>query len=72
MIHLRCPLQESPKAASLRPQEPPELEESDLGHLDAGKGLDAPKKIGTAPGRNPVATSGVPKKADHRPHRVPV
>src|ERR1035437_3864423 len=71
-IHLRGPLEEAPQAGSLGPQEFPEFQESNLGHLDAGVGLDAPEKIRTAPGGNPVATGGVPKKAQHRPHGVPV
>ena len=72
VIHLRGPLQKAPQAGSLRPQEFPELEESDLGHFDAGESLDPPQKIRTAPWRNPVAAGGVPEKAQHRPHRVPV
>ena len=68
-IHLTRPFQEPPQAVPLGPQEFPELQESDLGHLDAGEGLDAPKKVGTAPGRNPVAASGIPDEAQHLPHR---
>src|ERR1019366_1535979 len=71
-VHLRCPLQEAPQAGSLRPQKFPEFQESNLGHFDAGESLDPRQEIGTAPGGNPVATGGVPKKAQHRRHRVPV
>jgi len=41
-IHLRCPLKESPQAGTLRPQELPEFQKPDLGHLHAGEGLHTP------------------------------
>jgi hypothetical protein len=69
-IHLCRPLQETPQAGSLGPQEIPEFQEPDLRHFDSGVGFDAPQQIGTAPRGDPVATSGVPKKAEHRPHQV--
>ena len=67
-IHLCGPLQEAPQTGSLRPQKFPEFQESNLGHFDAGVGLDPPEQIGTAPRSNPVATGGVPKKAQDRAH----
>ena len=68
MIDLRRPLQKSPEAGSLRPEKFPELQESDLRHLDAGIGFNPPKQEGTAPRGNPVAASGVPEKAQHGAH----
>jgi hypothetical protein len=41
-IHFGCPFQEPPQAASLYPQEFPEFQESNLRHLNAGEGFDAP------------------------------
>ena len=68
-IHLTRPLQKPPQAVTLGPEEFPELQESDLRHLDAREGLDTPKKVGTTPGREPVAASGIPDEAQHLPHQ---
>ena len=68
MFHLAGPAQEAPEVAALAPHELPELEESDLLHFDAGVGLDAPEKIGAAPGGEAMSLGGIPEKADTVPH----
>lgn len=68
VFHLAGPPQEAPEVAALTPHELPEFEESDLLHLDAGVSLDAPEKIGAAPGGEAMSLGGVPEKADTVPH----
>lgn len=63
-LHLPRPTQESPKFAAFAPHEFPELEETDLLHLHAGIGLDAPEEIGTPPRREAMAPGGIPQEAD--------
>lgn len=68
VFHLAGPTQKAPEVVAFTPHELPEFEETDLLHLDAGVGLDAPEKIGTAPGGEAVPLGGVPEKADAVPH----
>ena len=46
----------------------PELQESNLLHLDAAVGFDSPEKIRAAPGRKPVTAGRVPEEAEHVEH----
>jgi hypothetical protein len=68
VFHLAGPAKEAPEVMALTPHELPELEESDLLHLDASVGLDAPEEIGTAPGCETMSLGGVPEKAGAVPH----
>src|SRR5438093_12579935 len=46
----------------------PELQESNLLHLDAAVGFDSPEKIRTAPRSKAVTASRVPEEAEHVQH----
>src|SRR5919197_1377386 len=68
LLHLPRPFQKSPEMVALPPAEIPELEESDLRHLDAGVGLDAPEKIRTSPRSQAMAFRGVPQETKNMAH----
>ncbi len=53
---------------ALPPQELPKFQKSDLLHLYATIGLNAPQQIGAAPGREPVAAGGVPHESQGVAH----
>jgi hypothetical protein len=68
VLHLGSPYQKSPQVDALPPQKLPELKEPNLLHFYAAVGLNAPKKIRAAPGREPVAASGVPHESQDVAH----
>ena len=51
------------------PHKFPKFQEADLGHLDTGVGLDAPKEIGASPRGQVVALGGVPEETEFVEHR---
>src|SRR5580658_498500 len=67
-LHLPGPLQKTPETGPLPPQKFPKLKETDLGHLDAAVGLDAPQQIGASPRSQTMALGGIPHKADGVAH----
>ena len=67
-LHLTRPFKKAPEAGALPPQEFPKLKKSDLRHLDAAIGLDAPKQVGTSPRSQAMAFGGVPQKAERMAH----
>ena len=69
-LHFTGPAQESPEFVAFAPHELPELQETDLLHLDACIGLDTPEKIGAAPGSQAMAPSGIPEEADLVAHEL--
>lgn len=71
-IYLACPFQETPKVGAFVPNKLPKFQKADIFHFYAAVGFHAPKQIGTAPRRKPVAPCGVPPEADHRRHRIPL
>jgi hypothetical protein len=62
-LHLSRPLQEAPQFAALAPHEFPKFQETDLRHLHAGIGLDAPQQIGASPRGQAMALGGILQKA---------
>src|SRR5204863_9046365 len=72
VLHLGGPLQEAAQLLALRPDEGPEGEETDLVHLQAGVGLDAPAQIRTAPRSQPMASGRVPADAHDVPHGLSI
>jgi len=68
VLHFCRPLQKSPEIAPLPPRELPEFQKSDLLHLYAAIGLDAPEQVRTAPRSQTVATCGIPEKSKHESH----
>lgn len=67
-VHLSRPLEKPPEIVTLPPGKRPEFQEADLGHLDPGIGLDAPKQVRTAPRRQMVAPGGIPKETKDVAH----
>src|ERR1700733_15487252 len=65
VVHFRGPFEEAPEAHALPPDEFPELQESNLLHLHAAVGLDAPEQVRAAPRRKAVPAGGVPEKSQH-------
>src|SRR5580692_5504904 len=63
-LHLARPLEKAPQVTALAPHEFPKFQKADLRHLHAGIGLNAPQQIGAPPRRQPMALSGIPKKAN--------
>jgi hypothetical protein len=53
---------------TLPPQELPELQKSDLLHLYAAVGLNAPQEIGAAPRGEPMASGGIPHESQGAVH----
>src|SRR4029077_2084587 len=69
-LHLARPLQEAPQVSPFAPGKFPELQETDLRHLDAGVGLDAPKQVGAAPRGQVMTPRGIPEKTNDIAHGV--
>ena len=67
-LHLTRPFQEAPQFTAFAPHKFPEFEKTNLLHLDAGVGLDPPKKIGASPGGEAMSFGGVPQEADRILH----
>src|SRR5580698_8303816 len=63
-LHLASPLQKQPQFATLPPDEFPELQKADLGHLHASVGFNTPQQIGTPPRGQAMALGGVPQEAE--------
>lgn len=68
MVHFAGPAQEAPEFAAFAPHKFPKLQKADLGHLNAGVRLDAPKKIRAAPGGEMVAFCCIPEEAEFVEH----
>jgi len=62
-LHLPRPLQKTPETVALAPEKFPKLKKTDLRHLDAAIGLDAPEQVGAPPRGQAMALGGVPEKA---------
>ena len=67
-LHLARPLKKTPETGAFPPQKLPKLKESDLRHLDAAVGLDAPQQVGAPPRSQAMAFGGVPEKAERVAH----
>lgn len=69
VLHFTRPHEEAPQVAALAPEKFPELQESDLLHLQAAIGLNAPQQIRTPPRRQPMSACRVPRKAQYGEHK---
>jgi hypothetical protein len=69
-VYFPSPVQKPPEVVALMPHELPELQKTDLGHLDAAVGLDPPQEVRTAPGSEAMAARGIPQEAEHVSHAV--
>ncbi len=58
--------------AALPPGKLPELQKTDLRHLHAGVGLNAPEQIRTSPRSEMVALGGIPEETQNVAHGLPV
>src|SRR6202167_4004801 len=67
-FHLGRPLEKAPETGALPPQKFPEFKKTDLRHLDAAVGLDAPEQIGAPPRSQVMALGCVPEKAEAIAH----
>ena len=68
VLHFCRPLQKSPEIAPLPPRELPEFQKSDLLHLYAAIGLDAPEQVRTTPRSEMVALGGIPEEPNDIAH----
>ncbi len=67
-FHFAGPFQKAPQFAALAPYEFPEFQESNLRHLHARVGFNAPQKIGTSPRSEPMPLRRIPQKAELGAH----
>ena len=67
-LHLGCPFEKAPEIAALAPHELPKFHKTNLRHLHAGVGFDAPQQVGTSPRGQAMAFGGIPEKTEFVAH----